>query len=68
MPTITVRVSEGMKAEVEALGDPKYTGWWPDQAHFIREALNEHIKKFWKGERFCTNPQLEKQSQSKGEK
>lgn len=53
MPTIIVRVSEGMKAEIEALGDPKYIGIWPDQSHFVREALDEHIKRYWQGERFC---------------
>jgi len=53
-----------MKAEIEALGDPKHTGLWPDQSHFIREALDEHIKRYWHGDRFCQQVQLN----DKGEK
>ena len=47
---ITVRMSDGMKAEIEHLvGD---IGLWHNQSQFIIDALNEYIKKFWKGERF----------------
>ena len=47
---LTVRVSDGMKAEIEHLvGD---IGLWHNQSQFITDALNEYIKRFWKGERF----------------
>ncbi len=53
MPQIQARVSEGMKAEIEYL-IPE-VGAWESESYFIREALNEYIKKHWKGERFCKN-------------
>ena len=67
MATITVRVSEGMKAEIESLA--KYGDvWWANQSEFIREALDTHITKYWQGERFCQRPQLKDESVDKGEK
>jgi Arc/MetJ-type ribon-helix-helix transcriptional regulator len=57
MPTITVRVSEGMKAEIETLVAD--TGLWRSESIFIREALDTLIKRYWHGERFCQRPQLE---------
>ena len=57
-PTITVRVSEGMKAEVETLVED--TGLWPTESNFIREALDTLIRRYWKGDRFCQRPQLER--------
>jgi Arc/MetJ-type ribon-helix-helix transcriptional regulator len=56
MPTISVRVSEGMKAEVEQL--TQETGAWVSESNFIREAIDEHIKRYWFGERYCQRPQL----------
>ena len=58
MPTISVRVSEGMKAEIEQLVEE--TGAWPTESVFIREALDTHIKRYWHGERYCQRPQMEK--------
>lgn len=58
MPTLNVRVSEGMKAEIESLVDE--VGLWKDQSYFVREAVDIQIKKYWKGDRFCLRPQLEK--------
>ena len=57
MPIITVRVSEGMKAEIEALVEE--SGLWRTQSFFVREALDTLIKRYWKGERYCLRPQLE---------
>jgi Arc/MetJ-type ribon-helix-helix transcriptional regulator len=52
MPTITVRISEGMKTEIEDL--VKGGNWgWASESHFTREALNQYIKRYWKGPRFC---------------
>ena len=46
---ITVRISDGMKAEIERIiGE---VGLWYNQSDFIKEALDEHIKKFWHGDR-----------------
>lgn len=47
---ITVRLSDGMKAEMEYIVGE--VGLWHNQSHFVKEALNEHIKKYWQGERF----------------
>ncbi|HEY0089146.1 MAG TPA: hypothetical protein VGB37_09890 [Candidatus Lokiarchaeia archaeon] len=47
---LSVRISDGMKAEIETIVHE--TGLWSDQSDFIKEALNEHIKKYWNGERF----------------
>jgi len=47
---LTVRISAGMKAEIEQLVGE--IGLWQNQSQFITEALNEHIKKYWNGERF----------------
>ena len=47
---ITVRVSDGMKAEIENLVGE--IGLWHNESQFIKEALNEHIKKYWQGDRF----------------
>ena len=66
MPTINVRVSEGMKAEIEGLVAD--SGLWKDQSYFIREALDIQIKKYWQGERFCQRPQLEDEPKAKGKK
>lgn len=49
-PFIAVRVSEAMKAEIEALVDE--TGLWKNQSDFIKEALDEYIQKHWVGERY----------------
>lgn len=65
MPTIVVRVSEGMKAEVESLIES--VGLWKDQSYFIREAIDTHIQKHWIGERYCQRPQLGKAGIQKGE-
>ena len=56
MPTMTIRVSEGMKAEMETLIED--SGVWPNQSYFIREAIDAYIKRYWQGERFCQDPQL----------
>ncbi|MBW2021237.1 MAG: hypothetical protein JRI65_14805 [Deltaproteobacteria bacterium] len=54
MPQIQARVSEGMKAEVEHIVGE--VGLWENESYFIREALNEYIKKHWKwGDRYCQN-------------
>jgi len=50
-PMIIARVSEGLKAEVETLVQD--TGMWGTQTEFIVEALDEHIKKYWRGDRFA---------------
>ena len=47
---LTVRISDGMKAEIEHIVGE--IGLWHNQSQFITDALNEHIKKFWQGERF----------------
>jgi Arc/MetJ-type ribon-helix-helix transcriptional regulator len=47
---LSTRISDGMKAEIEII--VREVGLWKDQSHFIKEALNEHIKKYWNGERF----------------
>lgn len=48
--SITIRISDGMKAEIETL--VKEIGLWHDMSSFTKEALNEHIKKYWQGDRF----------------
>lgn len=48
--TLTVRLSDGMKAEIETLVNE--IGLWETQTDFVTEAINEHIKKYWRGERF----------------
>jgi len=58
MPQVVVRVSEGMKAEVEQLVHE--TGIWENQSSFVREAIDTHIRRHWQGERYCQRPQLEK--------
>ena len=50
---ITVRISDGMKAELEHIVGE--IGLWHNQSDFVKEALNEHIKKFWQGERLDNN-------------
>ena len=48
--SITVRISDGMKAEIETIvGD---IGLWHNQSHFVKDALDEYIKKYWEGDRF----------------
>ena len=47
---LSVRISDGMKAEIETIVSE--IGLWNDQSHFIKEALNEKIKKYWNGDRF----------------
>jgi Arc/MetJ-type ribon-helix-helix transcriptional regulator len=47
---ITIRISDGMKAEIERLVDE--IGIWHNQSHFVKDALDEYIKKHWQGERF----------------
>jgi len=47
---LTIRLSDGMKAEIETLVNE--IGLWETQTEFIKEAINEHIKKYWKGGRF----------------
>ena len=47
---LSVRISDGMKAEIETIIHE--IGLWEDQSDFIKEALNEQIKKYWNGERF----------------
>ncbi len=42
---ISVRLSDGMKAEIERI--IQEVGLWHNQSDFIKEALDEHIKKFW---------------------
>lgn len=50
---LTVRISDGMKAEIEKIiGD---IGLWQNQSHFIKDALDEYIKKYWQGERLDNN-------------
>jgi Arc/MetJ-type ribon-helix-helix transcriptional regulator len=48
---ITARVSEGLKTEVETLVQD--TGLWASRTDFIIEALDEHIRKYWKEERYA---------------
>lgn len=50
-PMITARVSEGLKTEVETLVQD--TGLWATRTDFITEALDEYIRKYWRGERFA---------------
>ena len=47
---LSVRISDGMKAEIETIVSE--VGLWRNQSDFVKEALNEQIKKYWKGERF----------------
>ena len=47
---LSIRLSDGMKAEIETI--VKELGLWENQSHFVREALDQYIKKYWKGERF----------------
>ena len=47
---ITVRLSDGMKAEIEHIVGE--VGLWHNQSEFVKEALDEQIKKFWQGDRF----------------
>ncbi len=54
MPMVTVRISEGMKAEIETLTEEM--GIYNYESEFLRDAINEHIKKFWRGERFAHQP------------
>lgn len=46
----TLRISDGMKAEIEYIVGE--IGLWQNQSDFVKEAINEHIKKYWQGERF----------------
>ena len=50
MPTLNIRISEGMKAEIESLAAD--TGLWESQTEFAIEALDVHIGKYWQGERY----------------
>lgn len=47
---LTIRISDGMKAEIETIVSD--VGLWETQTDFVKEAINDHIKKYWKGERF----------------
>jgi hypothetical protein len=51
-PILTARISEGMKSEIEELVDE--TGLWPSRTEFIKEALDQHIKKYWTGDRYAS--------------
>jgi Arc/MetJ-type ribon-helix-helix transcriptional regulator len=52
-PILTARISEGLKAEIETLvGD---TGLWASRTDFVREALDEKIRKYWNGDRYAQN-------------
>ena len=53
-PMITARVSEGLKAEVETLVHD--TGLWTSRTDFIVEALDEYIKRYWRGDRYAKRP------------
>lgn len=49
MATLTVRIPEGVKAEIETL--LYEIGLWNNQSDFVREAIESQIKKYWNGER-----------------
>jgi hypothetical protein len=48
---LNIRVSEGMKAEIETLVED--TGLWADRTQFVIEALDVQIRKYWQGDRYC---------------
>ena len=50
LSVVTVKIPEAMKAEVETL--IQELGLWGSQSEFIREAIDQQIGKYWKGERF----------------
>lgn len=50
LSTLTVKIPEATKAEIETL--TQELGLWESQSDFVREALDQHISKYWKGERF----------------
>jgi len=50
-PILTARISEGMKSEIEVLVED--TGLWGSRSDFVKEAIDEQIKRYWKGDRFA---------------
>lgn len=54
LTTLNIRVSEGMKTEVETLVND--IGLWENRSDFVRDAINDKIQKHWQGERMVKNP------------
>ena len=50
-PILTARISEGMKSEIETLVED--TGLWASRTEFVKTALDEKIRKHWRGERYA---------------
>jgi len=53
-PILTARISEGMKSEIEELVEDK--GMWASRTEFVKEALNQQIKRYWTGDRYANTP------------
>lgn len=46
----SVKMRDSLKAEIETVVEE--VGLWHSRSEFVREAIDEHIKKYWKGPRF----------------
>jgi Arc/MetJ-type ribon-helix-helix transcriptional regulator len=47
---LSIKIPEGMVAEIETLVHD--LGLWENRSEFIREAIDQQIKKYWNGGRF----------------
>ena len=52
LSTLSIKIQEAAKAEIETLFYE--LGLWESRSHFVREAIELHIRKYWidQGPRF----------------